>query len=332
MSNTAKVTNVQRLFLNGTLIGTYPTAGLAEQAAIARGPGAYDIVPVTLDVVTADPVPPTESTPGTTVLAGSTAAIIDGAGNHWTITPTHQVAINGAADPTTANVTELAYVNGVVWQENAAKLWWQATAKDGWQPPGGTTSPFAAPAPPAPPQPPVAGTPTDAYIIYQNGNFAWFANGGGDYNSGAIADYEYANGAPGNETKCLQISTTEKWGEWLPYYKANPGPFLDISKVCNGKQAKSLQFKFKATKPDQSISVYAISAGDAAPPPSVPGYRSQPGAFPVGQWITVTIALASMGLGPDQTFSGNELYKFAIQDQTGLASNVWYVDDVLLLP
>ena len=32
--------------------------------------------------------------------------------------------MNGTADATTANVTELAYVSGAIWQENASNLWW----------------------------------------------------------------------------------------------------------------------------------------------------------------------------------------------------------------
>jgi hypothetical protein len=34
-----------------------------------------------------------------------------------------QDAVNGTVDATPPNVTELAYVNGTVWQENAGSLW-----------------------------------------------------------------------------------------------------------------------------------------------------------------------------------------------------------------
>jgi hypothetical protein len=81
------------------------------------------------------PIPPptpaptaTASANDTTILAGLTTAIIDAGGNHWTITASGQVAVNGVADATTANVTELAYVNKVVWQENASDLWWSKTS------------------------------------------------------------------------------------------------------------------------------------------------------------------------------------------------------------
>jgi hypothetical protein len=88
--------------------------------------------------------PPPAVTPSannTVVLAGSTTAITDAAGNKWTITGTGQVAVNGTADTTTGNVTELAYVNGKVWQENTAKMWWdKASPSDAWGPAAGTSN------------------------------------------------------------------------------------------------------------------------------------------------------------------------------------------------
>ncbi len=59
-------------------------------------------------------------------------------GNTWTITSGGQVAVNGVADTTTANVTELAYVNNEVWQENTANLWWGKTSPSAaWAPDSG---------------------------------------------------------------------------------------------------------------------------------------------------------------------------------------------------
>jgi hypothetical protein len=54
---------------------------------------------------------------GTVVTAGSGGSIRDASGNVWTINAAGQVTINGQADTTTSNVIELAYVNGIVWQE-----------------------------------------------------------------------------------------------------------------------------------------------------------------------------------------------------------------------
>jgi hypothetical protein len=46
----------------------------------------------------------------------------------------------------------------------------------------------------------------------------------------------------------------------------------------------------------------------------------------VGQWTTYKIPLTDLGV------AGTHIYKFAIQDVTGLASNVFYLDDVGFLP
>jgi hypothetical protein len=98
----------------------------------------------------APPPPPPKTTASandTMVLAGSAAAITDASGNTWSITSGGQVAVNGVADATTANVTELAYVNKAVWQENTANLWWsKASPAAAWAPAAGTaTSPLPAP-------------------------------------------------------------------------------------------------------------------------------------------------------------------------------------------
>jgi hypothetical protein len=96
---------------------------------------------------TPTPAPATASPNNTMVLAGATTAITDATGNKWTITSTGQVAVNGVADTTTANVQELAYVNKAVWQENASNMWWDKTSPTAaWGPAAGTsTSPLPAP-------------------------------------------------------------------------------------------------------------------------------------------------------------------------------------------
>jgi hypothetical protein len=64
--------------------------------------------------------------------AGSFSAITDQSDNQWTIAD-GRVVVNGVADPTTANVIQLAYVGGQIWQENSQDLWWyKTTPADGW--------------------------------------------------------------------------------------------------------------------------------------------------------------------------------------------------------
>ena len=109
-----------------------------------------DTHPTPAPTPTPTPAPtptPTASPNDTVVLAGSTAAIVDANGNYWTITSSCEVAVNGVADPITSGVTELAYVNKEVWQEDTANLWWGKTSPTAaWSPTGGTSmSPLPAP-------------------------------------------------------------------------------------------------------------------------------------------------------------------------------------------
>jgi len=87
---------------------------------------------------------PTPSPDNTVVAIGSSKAIIDQAGNAWTITPGGQVAVNGVADNTTGRVTTLAFEKGLIWQKNLDNLWWsKAAPTDRWGPdPGTATSPI----------------------------------------------------------------------------------------------------------------------------------------------------------------------------------------------
>jgi hypothetical protein len=65
---------------------------------------------------------------GTIVTPNTGGAITDSNGNIWTISSSGMVVENGVADTFTANVTELAFKNGVLWQENTSFLWY---AKEG---------------------------------------------------------------------------------------------------------------------------------------------------------------------------------------------------------
>lgn len=113
------------------------------------------------------PLPRTASANDTVVISGAATAITDAAGNVWTITSGDQVAVNGVTDTSTANVTEIAYVNGQVWQENANAMWWSKTLPtDQWGPTLGTpTSPLPAVTVPTPT--PVAISVTAAGITQQ---------------------------------------------------------------------------------------------------------------------------------------------------------------------
>jgi hypothetical protein len=110
----------------------------------------------------------------TVVLAGSTAAITDAAGDAWTITSKGQTAYNGVAQGDTAGVTEIAFVGGVMWEEDTAGQWYTMMSGNGQSvtittgptssplPAGTTTTPAASPTPTpvATPTPTPAPTPT----------------------------------------------------------------------------------------------------------------------------------------------------------------------------
>ena len=95
-----------------------------------------------------DPVPNQVASANDTIVTvvanAATPSITDASGNMWSIAG-GQVTLNGVVDPTTANVIELAYVNGQIWQENADDLWWSKTnPSDPWGPTYGTpASPVA---------------------------------------------------------------------------------------------------------------------------------------------------------------------------------------------
>nr|WP_294527671.1 cellulase family glycosylhydrolase [uncultured Rhodopila sp.] len=129
------------------------------------------------------PPAPVASPNDTMVLAGSTAAITDASGNKWTITSTGQVAVNGVADTTTANVTELAYVNKVIWQENTAKLWWGETSPTaGWAPSAGTaTSPLPVPVAIASTTASSTVTQSQISVVATAGTHLVFIKGSGDF-------------------------------------------------------------------------------------------------------------------------------------------------------
>ncbi|MBN8873238.1 MAG: hypothetical protein J0H67_10410, partial [Rhodospirillales bacterium] len=91
------------------------------------------------------------------------------------ITSGGQVAVNGVVDATTARVTVLAYEKGLVWQENADKLWWsKSKPTDAWGPAAGTTTspipptvtPVPTPAPtPVPSGAIVVGSGSDSIVL-----------------------------------------------------------------------------------------------------------------------------------------------------------------------
>lgn len=83
------------------------------------------------------------ASPDKTIVTTAGPAIIDAAGNTWALNAAGQIVVNGVIDTTSASVTELAYVSGLVWQRAgtvAAPLWWSKTSPSAqWLPQTGTS-------------------------------------------------------------------------------------------------------------------------------------------------------------------------------------------------
>lgn len=99
--------------------------------------------------------PVVPSPDGMIVTAPSTVPITDAAGNVWTIGTDGIVAVNGAPDLTTYGVTQLAYVNGQIWQ--SAGITWYSKSTPLWI--GSSIGPFSAALAWTPPTTNADGTP-----------------------------------------------------------------------------------------------------------------------------------------------------------------------------
>lgn len=163
------------------------------------------------------------------------------------------------------------------------------------------------PPPPPPPPPPTSGTSW----VYHNGVLDW----PGDYSFMATTDYTDSSGAPLSGPYDIKV-TSGAWGGWQPYalhWNFNSAPYTKLT------------FALKPTATNQKWHVYFMKVGDI--PVGISVDVSNYGPAPVaGNWATYTIPLADLGV------LGTAIYKFCIQDKTGLSNNTWYVDNVGFVP
>jgi len=144
--------------------------------------------------------------------------------------------------------------------------------------------------------------------VYYNGVFDW----PGDYSFVASPNYGDSSGGPLSGPHDIMVTLQSAYGGWLPY--AHNWNF-------NSAGYTKLTFALKPTVANQTWSVYFVKVGDV--PVGIYLDVSKYGPAPVrGQWATYTIPLSDLGV------LGTSIYKFCIQDQTGLSSNSWYVDNV----
>lgn len=148
---------------------------------------------------------------------------------------------------------------------------------------------------------------------YTNGVFLW----AGDFNNAATANYADKVGLPGGTD--IAIVLKGQWGEWLPYMsKTYSYPTSGYTKLV---------FQLKPTVPNQRWSLYFVGVGDVPLGSSCGVDVSKYGPAPqVGVWGSYSVPLA------DLCVLGKSVYKFGLQDQTGLAANTWYVYNVGFAP
>ena len=143
--------------------------------------------------------------------------------------------------------------------------------------------------------------------VYYNGQFNWPS----DWSYAATTNYSSTAGAPLSGPYDLQVSTST-WGGWQP---AAPNQALDLTPY------KYVTFSLKPTIAGQTWSCYFTKTG-ATSTSNVVNVLNYGPAPVAGVWGTYSIPLADLGV------SASSIESFAIQDQTGLASNSWYVDNV----
>ncbi|MGA2189123.1 MAG: hypothetical protein ABSH33_11350, partial [Steroidobacteraceae bacterium] len=171
-----------------------------------------------------------------------------------------------------------------------------------------TVAPQSTQPPPPPPPPPPAGTSW----VYYNGVFDW----PGDYSYVASPNYADTSGDPLSGPYDIKVTLEGAYGGWLPYAK---------NWDFNSTGYTKLTFALKPTVNNQVWWVYFVKVGDV--PVGIYLDVSKYGPAPVaGQWATYTVPLADLGV------LGTDIYKFCIQDQTGLSNNSWYADNVGFAP
>jgi hypothetical protein len=152
------------------------------------------------------------------------------------------------------------------------------------------------------------GGSSQVFWVYHNGEFNW----PGDYSFVATPNYRDTSGLPLSGKYDVKVTVTSPWGGWQPYA---------TNWVFDTTPYTYLRFALKPTVANQRAQVYFMLVGDKPVGVDVDPFKYGPAPV-VGQWGVYTIPLADIGVAKIK------IYKFAIQDQTGLGNNVFYVDDV----
>jgi hypothetical protein len=173
------------------------------------------------------------------------------------------------------------------------------------------------------------GTPSSAAVVIAGaggappGSVAWVYyastfNWGGDYSYNAVINYSDTSGAPLSGHYDIAVTINGAYGAWQPYAGGTVPMwnFIDTGYTY-------LTFAIKPTVASQSAQVYFTEVGDIPVGVDVDPFSGRYGPPPqAGVWSTYKIPLTDLGV------ANSSVYKFAIQDQTGLDSNLFYLDNV----
>jgi len=154
----------------------------------------------------------------------------------------------------------------------------------------------------------VEGAAGATFSVYHDGKFAW----PGDYSFVATPDYRDTSGAPTSGKYDIKVTLRAPWGGWQPFA---------THWVFDTTPYNYLTFAFKPTVANQTAQVYFMLVGDKPVGIGVDPFKYGPAPVP-GRWGVYTIPLADIGVAK------TKIYKFAIQDKTGIKDNVFYVNDV----
>lgn len=174
---------------------------------------------------------------------------------------------------------------------------------------------------------------TQKMIVYQNGQMNWL----GDYSFGVSVNYNDTTGVPQGGTADIACTITTPYGGFLPVSGNLYTQWNMWVGACN-----YLQMDIKPTQNGQRLQLYCVRVGDVnIYNSSGQSYNSDFANYgpPLtnGVWGTYRFPLPNIltDYGPSGTFGPAvqyAVYKFAVQDQTGNAGVVFYVDNIMYVP
>ncbi len=156
--------------------------------------------------------------------------------------------------------------------------------------------------------------PSSVFWVYYNGVYNW----GGDYSYEATPNYKDTSGDPLEGPYDIAVTITSPWGGFLPY-AGGTVPLWNF----NDAGRTYLTFAFKPTIANQKAQVYFVKVGDVPVGIDINLFSGEYGPAPQpGVWATYKIPLSQLGV------LNTSVYKFAIQDMTGSAGHVFYLDNI----